>query len=157
MSTTFQSEKSVEFVYRFLSSPIYEPPNLVNQINSLLIQLTPDPQSFEPIDESRFCEILSKCMIYSAWNGNKLVGMATLANFKTLMGNKGFVEDVVTDSSARKQGIGRKLIQGLERRARLLGISELNLTSHPSRVAANALYQNLGYEKRETNVYRKKL
>ena len=35
-----------------------------------------------------------------------------------------------------------------------LGASEVDLTSRPSRKAANALYQKIGFVQRETNVYR---
>ena len=35
-----------------------------------------------------------------------------------------------------------------------LGAKTIDLTSRPSREAANRLYQRLGFEMRETNVYR---
>lgn len=41
--------------------------------------------------------------------------------------------------------------------AQKAGLIELELTSRPSNVTANAWYQKLGFEKRETNVYRMKL
>ena len=38
--------------------------------------------------------------------------------------------------------------------ARDLGAKTVDLTSRPSREAANRLYQRIGFEPRETNVYR---
>lgn len=35
-----------------------------------------------------------------------------------------------------------------------LGVTKIVLTSSSSRIAANALYQKIGFVKRETNVYR---
>jgi ribosomal protein S18 acetylase RimI-like enzyme len=39
-------------------------------------------------------------------------------------------------------------------RARGLGCRTIDLTSRPSREAANRLYQREGFEQRDTNVYR---
>jgi ribosomal protein S18 acetylase RimI-like enzyme len=39
-------------------------------------------------------------------------------------------------------------------RAKALGAKSVDLTSRPSREAANRLYQRLGFEPRTTNVYR---
>ena len=41
--------------------------------------------------------------------------------------------------------------------AKSAGATTVDLTSRPSREAANRLYQRVGFEKRETNVYRYKL
>jgi ribosomal protein S18 acetylase RimI-like enzyme len=38
--------------------------------------------------------------------------------------------------------------------ARRLGVHSLDLTSRPSREAANRLYTRMGFTSRETNVYR---
>lgn len=84
----------------------------------------------------------------------EIIGSATLATFQTPTGIHGWIEDVVVDRSARRQGVGRALTQACLDKARDLGLKEVNLTSRPSRVAANQLYQGMGFERRETNVYR---
>jgi len=38
-----------------------------------------------------------------------------------------------------------------------LGVEKLKFTSKPQRIAANALYQKMGFERKETNVYEMKL
>ena len=84
-----------------------------------------------------------------------LVGTATLALLVTLTaGPVGRVEDVVVSEAARGSGVGRLLMDALHDEARRLGLSYLELTSRPGREAANGLYVSMGYERRETNVYR---
>ena len=58
----------------------------------------------------------------------------------------------------RGQGLGRKLLEAIiDYAGNELGDVDLHLTSRPQRVAANALYQSLGFERRETNFYRLKI
>ena len=84
----------------------------------------------------------------------EIVGSASLAIATSPTSTHGWIEDVVVDEQARGQGIGRMLTQSLLDRARALGLKEVCLTSRPSRVAANQLYQSMGFIRRETNVYR---
>ncbi len=73
-------------------------------------------------------------------------------------GYKGAVEDVVVAQTHRGQGLGRKLLEAIiDFAGNELGDVDLHLTSRPQRVAANALYQSLGFERRETNFYRLKI
>jgi len=61
---------------------------------------------------------------------------------------------VVVDGPARRQGIGEALTLAAIERARAAGVKEVNLTSRPARQEANRLYQRLGFELRQTNLYR---
>ena len=83
-----------------------------------------------------------------------IVGCATLGVYDSPTGRKAGVEDVVVSSARRGQGLGRKLMEHVIVYARQeLGGVELHLTSRPHRVAANELYQKLGFRRKETNVY----
>ena len=84
----------------------------------------------------------------------EVIGSATLAIATSPTGAHGWVEDVVVDQKARGRGIGRMLTQSLLNKARVLGLKQVYLTSRPSRVAANQLYQSMGFIRRDTNVYR---
>jgi ribosomal protein S18 acetylase RimI-like enzyme len=84
----------------------------------------------------------------------RIVGVATLATFRIPTARRAWIEDVITDESARGQGVGEALIRAMLARAADLGCSTVDLTSRPSREAANRLYQRIGFEVRETNVYR---
>lgn len=83
-----------------------------------------------------------------------ILGTATLATYTLLSGTKAWIEDVVVDSSARKQGIGQQLVLHILKFARQKGINKIDLSSRPERIAANKLYQKLGFEQRKTNIYR---
>ena len=87
-------------------------------------------------------------------SGNPIVGSATLAVTQSPTGRHAWIEDVVVDEGARGQGWGRTLTEACLQGARDLGLTEVNLTSRPARVAANAMYRAIGFKQRETNVYR---
>lgn len=83
-----------------------------------------------------------------------IVGMLTLVTFEIPTGWRAWVEDVVVDSEARGQGAGAALVAAAIDLAKKHGAKTVDLTSRPSREAANRLYQRAGFELRETNVYR---
>ena len=83
-----------------------------------------------------------------------VIGMATLATFRIPTGLRAWIEDVVVDEAGRGQGVGEALTNAMVARARELGCRTVDLTSRPSREAANRLYQRLGFVARDTNVYR---
>lgn len=84
----------------------------------------------------------------------RVVGMATLVSFPLPTGMRGLVEDVVTDSTVRGRGIGRTLLMAMIDLAAKRRFRSLELTSRPSREAANRLYAAVGFSRRETNVWR---
>jgi ribosomal protein S18 acetylase RimI-like enzyme len=84
----------------------------------------------------------------------QIVGSVTLVRLMTLVGQFGYVEEVVVDESARGHGIGTALLGALIDLARRDGLDFVELTSRPAREAANALYRSIGFQRRETNVYR---
>jgi ribosomal protein S18 acetylase RimI-like enzyme len=83
-----------------------------------------------------------------------LLGILTLALFRIPTGMRAWIEDVVVDDAARGRGIARALTQTAIHIARDEGAHTVDLTSRPSRVAANRLYRKMGFVPRETNVYR---
>ncbi len=89
--------------------------------------------------------------------GGPIVGSLTLAMFRIPTGLRAWIEDVVVDASQRGQGIGEALTREALRIAQVAGATTVDLTSRPSREAANRLYQRIGFKRRETNVYRYEL
>ncbi len=85
---------------------------------------------------------------------NEIVGALTLALFRIPTGLRAWIEDVIVDTSCRGQGIGEALCMAAIEHARDAGATTVDLTSRPSREAANRLYQRIGFEQRVTNVYR---
>jgi ribosomal protein S18 acetylase RimI-like enzyme len=97
------------------------------------------------------------------WPGNRLllgrvdgeiVGALTLVMFPIPTGLRAWIEDVVVDEAARGHGVGAALTQEAVRLARADGARTVDLTSRPSREAANRLYERLGFELRDSKVYR---
>ncbi len=126
---------------------------LVDAIAHLLPQLS---ALSPPPDAHTLAAIVADgdCTLFLARVDGRIVGSLTLVVFRTPGGVKAWIEDVVVDGSARGHGVGESLNLAAIERAIELGAKAVNLTSRPSREAANRLYQRLGFVKRDTNVYR---
>ena len=142
-----------------ISEVIQAEKRLLTRLNSLFCQLTP---SYKKMTAAAFEEIIAakRTRLYVARDPearNKIIGTLTLVIYRIPTGLNARIEDVVVDESKRGLGIGRQLMLHGIAEAEKAGASNVNLTSSPFRVAANKLYQVLGFEQRETNVYRLKL
>ncbi|MCF6114782.1 GNAT family N-acetyltransferase [Mesorhizobium muleiense] len=93
-------------------------------------------------------------VLLAARTSNEIVGMLTLVIFRIPTGVRGIIEDVVVDEAYRGQGIAEALTREALARSEAAGARTIDLTSRPSREAANRLYQKLGFQKRDSNVYR---
>lgn len=128
----------------------------LSEINVLLKQLS------ERIPECSL-ELLEQIVknqnieLWVAKVGEKIVGMGQLAIVLKPEGVIAQVEDVVVDEAQRGKGIGRIILEKIIERARVRSARMIQLSSNPSRVAANALYKKNGFELHETNFYRMKL
>ena len=127
----------------------------LHAINRLLPQLSP---SAVPLSKFELQGIITSgsTKLLFAQDQNVVVGALTLVLFKIPTGTRAWIEDVVVDSDNRGKGTGKLLIRHAIKLAKEMGAKTINLTSHPLRVPANRLYQKLGFEIRETNVYRHK-
>ncbi|GAA4954394.1 hypothetical protein GCM10023314_30040 [Algibacter agarivorans] len=92
--------------------------------------------------------------LFLAEVNDEIIGTLSLVFNKIPSGDKVWIEDVVIDKSVRGKGLGKRLILFAIDYIKSKNIDKINLTSSPERVAANNLYQNLGFGKRDTNVYR---
>jgi len=90
-------------------------------------------------------------------DGGPIVGTLTLALFRIPTALRAWIEDVVVDSAMAGRGIGGALSQAALDRARQEGARTVDLTSRASREAANHLYKKIGFQLRDTNVYRYEL
>ena len=95
----------------------------------------------------------SNCHLCVILDGEHIVGCATLCIFHSPTGTKASIEDVVVSSAYRGQHLGKQLMEYVLEQAKACAPIELHLTSNPMRVAANQLYQSLGFQKKETNCY----
>ena len=95
----------------------------------------------------------SNCHLYVILDNDCIIGCATLCVFHSPTGIKASIEDVVVSSAYRGQHLGKQLMEYVLEQAKAYAPVELHLTSNPKRVAANKLYQSLGFQKKETNCY----
>jgi ribosomal protein S18 acetylase RimI-like enzyme len=95
----------------------------------------------------------SRLLVARAEDGG-ILGMLTLVLFRIPTGMRAWIEDVVVDETARRRGVGEALTQAALRTAKEAGARTVDLTSRPNREAANRLYSRLGFEPRDTTVYR---
>ena len=95
-------------------------------------------------------------VLFLARVGGEIVGSLTLAMYRIPTGVKAWIEDVVVDDAARGHGLGAALNEAALSEAAARGAKDVSLTSRPSREAANRLYQRIGFDRRDTNVYRYK-
>jgi ribosomal protein S18 acetylase RimI-like enzyme len=93
-------------------------------------------------------------VVLAVRQSGSLVGMLTLVTFAIPTGIRAIIEDVVVDERHRGQGIAQALTREALVLAESAGARTVDLTSRPSREAANRLYQKLGFQKRDSNVYR---
>ena len=121
-------------------------------ISRLLKQLTSTPIDFT---EAFLCSIIAEGnAIFVLREDGKVVGMLTVGTYSSPTGRKAWIEDVVVDSTHRGKGYGKLRIDHAIEYARTLSPCTLMLTSNPSRIAANELYRNSGFEQKITNVYK---
>jgi ribosomal protein S18 acetylase RimI-like enzyme len=127
---------------------------LVEAVGRLTAQLSQNAAQpgWEGLDE--VVNSKSTSLFIARDESGAIIGMAILAMYRISTGIRTYIEDVVVDEKARGQGVGEALCRHIIQEARELGVKTIDLTSRPSREAANRLYQKMGFEKRDTNVYR---
>ena len=126
---------------------------LVAAMDRLIPQLS---SSNKPPDRSSLEEIVASgsSVLLAALIDGEIGGALTLDTFNIPTGKRAWIEDVVVDEKCRNKGIGEALNQHAINIAKKVGAKTVDLTSRPSREAANRLYDRLGFTKRDTNIYR---
>ena len=120
-----------------------------------LDQLTTNPME---LTETMFCQLLESenSHLFFLMKDSQIAGMLTVGIYYSPTGGKAWIEDVVVDESFRGQGLSKLLVAHAIEFTKLKGVPSLMLTSNPKRIAANKLYQAMGFGRKETNVYRMK-
>ena len=128
-------------------------PEVLETLHRLVPQLS---SSAAPLTLEELAEIVGSdtTVLLVAVDDGDTVGSLTLALFRVPTGMRAWIEDVVVDDAARGRGVGAALVQAALARAEEAGARSVDLTSRPSREAANRLYLRLGFQSRATNVYR---
>ena len=131
-------------------------PELVAAFERLIPQLSSSNPAPTQTELAAICESEASVLLIAVDRDadDRILGSLTLAWFRIPTGVRAWIEDVVVDEAARGQGVGDLLNRAALDRARELGAKTVDLTSRPSREAANRLYQRIGFVARDTNVYR---
>ena len=131
---------------------------VTDQLMEAMARLVPQLSSSNPAPtREQLNEMLSSpaiTLLLARNDMDQIVGSLTLAMFRIPTGLRAWIEDVIVDGNQRGRGIGELLTRQALMIAREAGATTVDLTSRPSREAANRLYQRIGFERRETNVYR---
>lgn len=132
----------------------------VTDVNDELVEalrrLVPQLSASAPAPDSGRLERIARqdLLLVARSDTGEIVGTLTLVLYETPTGLRARTEDVIVDATARGAGVGELLTREALRLAAQAGARTVELTSAPSREAANRLYERLGFERRETNVYR---
>jgi ribosomal protein S18 acetylase RimI-like enzyme len=123
-------------------------------LNALLPQLSSSAQPVTPTEFEQMVRSDASRLLIARGDDEELLGSMTLVLFRIPTGVRAWIEDVVVDEAARGLGVGEQLNSAAIDLAYSTGARTIDLTSRPSRVAANNLYKKLGFEERDTNIYR---
>ena len=131
---------------------------LTDEIYDAFQRLIPQLSSVTPPTRDEVRELVlaeaTTLLVARSDDGDKpIVGALTLICFRVPTGLRAIIEDIVVDESARGQGLGEALTREGLRLAEDYGVKGVMLTSNPRRVAANKLYQKMGFKRWETNLY----
>ena len=120
-----------------------------------LDQLTTNPMT---LTESMFRQLVesTNSHLFFLIKDEQIAGMLTVGIYYSPTGGKAWIEDVVVDQAFRGQGLSKLLVAHAIEFTKSQQVPSLMLTSNPKRIAANKLYQKMGFERKETNVYRMK-
>ena len=129
-----------------------------DELVDAFVRLTPQlSSSSPPPSRAELAEIVGSpaTVLFVAREADgPILGSLALALFRIPTGLRAWIEDVVVDETARGKGVGAALNEAALDHARAVGARTVDLTSRPSREAANRLYRRLGFVERATNVYR---
>ncbi|MFW2380965.1 MAG: GNAT family N-acetyltransferase [Acidimicrobiales bacterium] len=127
---------------------------LVTAMDKLIPQLSRSNPAPTPDELQQIVDSDASHLLLAMNDDGAVLGALTLVLFRIPTGVRAWIEDVVVDTDARGMGVGDKLNRFALDMARDNGAVSVDLTSRPSREAANRLYQRIGFLERETNVYR---
>ncbi len=133
-------------------------PELQSGLNRLVMHFGSITKQLTEVDITYMVHSQSnKLFIAKNKQTGEIIGMLTLIMYRIPSTKKALIEEIAVDDAYRKKGIGTRLMKEAMEYARQAGVAYVDLTSNPKREIANKFYQHLGFQRRETNVYRLKL
>jgi len=136
---------------------IYEAREVTDELLAVFQRLVPQLSSSAKVPgRQEIQEMIDSpaVVLLLASDERQVLGSLSLVVFRIPTGVRAWIEDVIVDQAARGRGIGEALTRAALDRAKEMGAKTVDLTSRPSRESANRLYQRVGFELRNSNLYR---
>ena len=142
-SVAFDSGKDIlKFVKEKFTFDLEKVRNLVKQLDSTAT-----------VDEQSLYKAMMDGYVSKIEENGELLGMGWIFSRQTMLRNQAVVEDMIVDESQRGKGLGEKILLDLSAWAKKQEVEVVELTTNPKRVAANSLYQKVGFKLHPTNHY----
>ena len=125
----------------------------LDELNALSHELHDDDRSATMQDLGQLVKD-ETAILFVVRDGEKIIGMASLYLIPKIGSKTSLLEDVIVDSKYRGQGLGEKLVRAVVDEAKKRGLKSISLSSRPVRVAAHKLYEKVGFQKKETDVFK---
>lgn len=128
--------------------------NILTAFQKFIPDLTNETDRFPTKEDLEKVVSSSNNYLLIAREGDDIIGTLTLVFYWVPSGVKTWIEDVIVGENARGKGVATALMWHALNLAREKGAEKVDLSSRPWREAANNLYIKLGFEKRDSNMYR---
>ncbi len=125
----------------------FNPVNHRPEVEALLTELSNEPTTMT--DEPR-----ENAIFVGAFVDDILVGMASAFIIPKLKRRVAHIEDVIVAKEHRRGGTGKSIMTVLHGQLLMSGVTRVDLTSRKNNEIAHRFYKELGYEVRETLVFR---
>jgi ribosomal protein S18 acetylase RimI-like enzyme len=140
---------------QIIVEPISEvTPAVVAAFRELIPQLSESAAALKSDDLAEITSQSGATLLLARDPSGRLLGTVTVVCYRIPSGRRARIESLVVDRGARGHGVGRLLCQSALEVARRAGAESVDLTSSHSREEANALYQRMGFQLRESHAYR---
>jgi ribosomal protein S18 acetylase RimI-like enzyme len=129
---------------------------VTDELIDAFARLVPQLSSAPPPTAAELADVVGDRgnTVFVARVDGRIIGTLTLATFRIPTGLRARIEDVVVDEAGRGQRISERMSRAALDKAKELGAKTVDLTSSPSRLAANHIYRQMGFVERDTNVWR---
>ena len=135
-------------------------PESASRIRELMTQLSRSGKDKGEISRDWLEEIIDSPyhdILIALDDNGKIIGIASLSIIINIRDKKAYLEDFVTDSAARGQGVGSALWNEMLKWATAHGCNELDFTSGYDRETAHRFYLSHDAKIYDTAFFRKKL
>ncbi|OGF64204.1 hypothetical protein A2661_00470 [Candidatus Giovannonibacteria bacterium RIFCSPHIGHO2_01_FULL_45_24] len=140
------NQKILEFIKNKFTYDLNKARELVSQLDSTAV-----------LNEQSLYKAILDGYVSTVEEGGEFIGMGWIFPRQTMLRRQAVIEDMIVDDRYRGKGLGEKILLDLLRWAKSNGVEVVELTTNPKRIAANALYQKVGFKLHETNHYLLKL